>query len=61
MWNIRANSIEIARSFPVMTSLEFRRSLLPLIHQAEKNHTAIQTTTRLAAFSKMKDLLSRSE
>jgi len=42
-WNVRERTlIEIARSFPLMTCLEFRRSLLLLIDQAEKNQTAIQ-------------------
>ncbi len=43
VWNIRERTlIEIARSFPLMTSLEFRRSLLLLVDQARKSQTAIQ-------------------
>ena len=43
VWNIRERTlIEIARSFPLMTSLEFRRSLLLLVDQARKNQTVIQ-------------------
>jgi len=42
-WNIRERTlIEIARSFPFMTSLEFRRSLLLLVDQAGKSQTVIQ-------------------
>ena len=42
-WNIRERTlIEIARTFPSMTSLEFRRSLLLLIEQVAKNQTDIQ-------------------
>jgi len=43
VWNIRERTlIEIARSFPLMTSLEFRRSLLLLVDQARKSQTSIQ-------------------
>src|SRR5262249_42333780 len=42
-WSIRERTlIEIARSFPFMTALEFRRSLLLLIDQAAKSQTVIQ-------------------
>lgn len=43
VWNIRERTlVEIARSFPFMTSLEFRRSLLLLVDQSRKSQTAIQ-------------------
>jgi hypothetical protein len=54
-WNIRERTlIEIARSFPLMTSLEFRRSLLLLVDQAKKGQTAIQNHNAWlkAAFTK---------
>lgn len=55
VWNIRERTlIEIARSFPLMTSLEFRRSLLLLVDQAKKSQTAIQNHNAWlkAAFAK---------
>lgn len=54
-WGIRERTlIEIARSFPSMTSLEFRRSLLLLIEQVTKSQTDIQNHNAWlkAAFAK---------
>lgn len=54
-WGIRERTlIEIARAFPSMTSLEFRRSLLLLIDQVTKNQTDIQNYNAWlkAAFAK---------
>jgi hypothetical protein len=55
VWNIRERTlIEIARAFPLMTALEFRRSLLFLVDQASKGQTAIQNHNAWlkAAFAK---------
>jgi len=42
-WNIRERTlVEIARSFPRMTLIELRRSLLLLVDQAAKGRTQIQ-------------------
>lgn len=54
-WGIRERTlIEVARSFPSMTSLEFRRSLLLLIEQVAKSQTDIQNYNAWlkAAFAK---------
>jgi hypothetical protein len=54
-WSIRERTlIEIARSFPTMTSLEFRRSLLLLVEQVTKSKTDIQNHNAWlkAAFAK---------
>ena len=55
VWSIREKTlIEIARSFPTMTSLEFRRSLLLLVEQVTKSQTDIQNHNAWlkAAFAK---------
>lgn len=54
-WNIRERTLlEIARSFPHMTALEFRRSLLLLVDQATKGQTSISNHNAWlkAAFTK---------
>jgi len=55
VWSIRERTlVEIARSFPAMTSLEFRRSLLLLVEQTTKSHTPVQNHNAWlkAAFAK---------
>ncbi len=55
VWSIRERTlVEIARSFPSMTSLEFRRSLFLLIEQVTKSQTEIQNHNAWlkAAFAK---------
>lgn len=54
-WNIRERSLtEIARSFPNMTLIEFRRSITLLVEQATKAKTQIQNHNAWlkAAFAK---------
>ena len=54
-WQIRERTlIEIARAFPSMTALEFRRSLMRLVEQAAQSHQSIQNHNAWvkAAFAK---------
>jgi hypothetical protein len=54
-WSVRERTVvEIVRSFPEMTLLEYRRSLLLLIDQATKSHTPIHNHNAWlkAAFAK---------
>ena len=54
-WQIRERTlVEIARAFPSMTALEFRRSLMHLVDQASKSQQPIQNHNAWlkAAFSK---------